>query len=514
MNGLRRCSLGLLAAAALRWRSAPHRLGRPSSEEDVATARRLAQEAQTALDAKDYQTAVDKFRRAEALYHAPPSSWGWGEAYVGLGKLVRARESYNKVLREQLPKDAPPAFVQAVKTPRPRSLHWRTRLPGHHRRSRPGRAGGQARRRRGAGRSPGRQARRGSGDHVVTASAAGFSSDEKRFSVQSGASTPTLPSRSPPNPLRAGLGGPTGGGGPETGSSGDTQFLVGILGLGVGFGGLVVGIITGAVAMDKHSDLVDACPDNQCPPAEQDTLDAYHTYGLVSTIGFIAGASFAAAGLVVMLTAPSSRRSKPDRERGPRARSAERNGPVLTRFGALERPGPRSGRCPERDAGGSVNSKAPARSERRARGLEAVSEVGEALAGARPRSEDRSGRRRAMEASRIVRGRDLACCRRWAHQLRSSCWASHPARGRRQRRSRRRCASPRSCARHKTGAPHRSGKAATGSRSDGSLDLERAMRVEQVAALAVGTGLAIDDVEPVTVPPLRPVLAVLRTMIV
>jgi hypothetical protein len=304
MTGLRRAWVGLLLLFALGLSA--HASQAAGTEEDVATARRLAQEAQAALDAKDYLTAVDKFRRAEALYHAPSILVGLGRAYVGLGKFVRARESYNKVLREQLPKDAPEAFVQAVKAakteiaPLEDKIAWVTiavtgtaepvvKLDGDEV---PVAALGVKR-----AVDP--------GDHLVTAGAEGFTSDEQRFSVQSGASADVaLTLTAQPGAGTAPAPGPAAGA--DSADTGDTQRLVGFVGIGVGAAGLVVGAITGGLAMGKHSALVDACPNAACPPAEQDNLDSYRTLGLVSTIGFIAGGVLAAAGVVVVLTAPSS----------------------------------------------------------------------------------------------------------------------------------------------------------------------------------------------------------------
>jgi hypothetical protein len=305
MTGLRRCWVGMLLLLVLGLGT--HSSWAAGTEEDVATARRLAQEGQAALDAKDYQTAVDKFRRAEALYHAPSILVGLGRAYVGLGKFVRARESYNKVLREQLAKDAPEAFVLAVKAakaevaPLEDKIAWVTivvtgtsepvvKLDGDEV---PVAALGVKR-----AVDP--------GDHVVNAGAEGFNGDEKRFSVQSGASADVALTLTPAPaggaPVASGAA-PAAG---ELAGAGDTQRLVGFVGIGVGAAGLVVGAITGGLALGKHSALVDACPNDQCPPAEQDNLDSYRTVGLVSTIGFIAGGVLAAAGVVVVLTAPSS----------------------------------------------------------------------------------------------------------------------------------------------------------------------------------------------------------------
>src|SRR5690349_13657159 len=99
----RRCreKLALLVLAAglvtLTWTP---RAFAQSSEADRATARSLAKEGHDALLKKDYALAEDRFRRADALVHAPTLVVDHARALVGLGRLVEAHERYSLVLRE------------------------------------------------------------------------------------------------------------------------------------------------------------------------------------------------------------------------------------------------------------------------------------------------------------------------------------------------------------------------------------------------------------------------------
>src|SRR5688500_16070551 len=67
---------------------------------DRATARALAREGFEALKTDDFQTAEDRFRRADELVHAPTLVVDHARALVGLGRLVEAHERYSLVLRE------------------------------------------------------------------------------------------------------------------------------------------------------------------------------------------------------------------------------------------------------------------------------------------------------------------------------------------------------------------------------------------------------------------------------
>jgi hypothetical protein len=95
-----------------------------------------------------------------------------------------------------------------------------------------------------------------------------------------------------------------------------SQSTLGYLTLGLGGAGLAVGGITGLMAFQRHSDLVDLCqtPDvSPCHIFDPDgskrtgALKKQHdmkTYATASTIGFIAGGALAATGLILLITAP------------------------------------------------------------------------------------------------------------------------------------------------------------------------------------------------------------------
>ena len=77
--------------------------------------------------------------------------------------------------------------------------------------------------------------------------------------------------------------------------------------LGVGAVGIGVGTVAGVLALSRAGTVKDACgPDYKtCTPASVDAAKDGKTFTTVSTIGFVAGAVFAGAGLYFLL-APSS----------------------------------------------------------------------------------------------------------------------------------------------------------------------------------------------------------------
>jgi hypothetical protein len=86
------------------------------SDEQRAGARTLATEGAQAFNEGRFKEAVDLFVKAESLMHAPPHLLFIARAHAKLGQFVRAREAYLKIVKEQLPPNAPQAFRDAQAT--------------------------------------------------------------------------------------------------------------------------------------------------------------------------------------------------------------------------------------------------------------------------------------------------------------------------------------------------------------------------------------------------------------
>jgi hypothetical protein len=77
--------------------------------------------------------------------------------------------------------------------------------------------------------------------------------------------------------------------------------------VGAGGAGFIVGTVAGAMAIAQYRSVAPLCPGGGCRPPQQPAMDVYHTEALVSTVGFIAGATAAAAGIVILATTPKAR---------------------------------------------------------------------------------------------------------------------------------------------------------------------------------------------------------------
>src|SRR6478752_5526740 len=98
-------------AAGLLW------VGTASAEPsaaDRATARELASEGYFALQDKRYADAADRFRRADALVHAPTLTLDWARSLVGLGQFVEAQERYELIIREGVDAKSPQSWQRAL----------------------------------------------------------------------------------------------------------------------------------------------------------------------------------------------------------------------------------------------------------------------------------------------------------------------------------------------------------------------------------------------------------------
>jgi hypothetical protein len=92
----------------------------------------------------------------------------------------------------------------------------------------------------------------------------------------------------------------------DTPKAGSTQRTLGWVAVTVGGAGLIFGGVTGGLAIGKKSSLDDAgCQGDACPTSQQGKVDSYNTLRTLSSVGFIAGGVVAAAGVVLVLTAPS-----------------------------------------------------------------------------------------------------------------------------------------------------------------------------------------------------------------
>ncbi len=286
-----------------------------SQAENVAAARSLGIEGVQLAQAGKCTEAIEKLTRAEALYHAPTILGRLGECQVNVGQIVIGTENLNRVVREQLPANAPKAFkdaqARAQKTldaalPRIAQLTVLVEpkeapitvtvsgvavpkaLIGVERPTDPG-------------------------THEVVASAEGYLTQKTTIQLAEAArETVTLRLLVDPNAPKPVVVAPVAlapatttppPAAPPPSASQGRKTLAYVL-LGVGAAGVVTGGITGGMALSKKGGL--DCPEKQCSGTQADDLDSANGLALVSTIGFAVGIPAVTVGAVLLLTGSGS----------------------------------------------------------------------------------------------------------------------------------------------------------------------------------------------------------------
>jgi hypothetical protein len=317
-----RLSLALLAAVSLGSGLALAQDG-PSAA-DRATARRLATEGQIALKKGDFDTAADRFERANDLLGAPTFLVRLARARVGQGRLVEAYETYRKVIREGVAADAPEAFRRAlaeakveVKAVEPRLAWISVNVVGANPDVVEVRLNNAVIPRSALGA----QRPVDPGTLQVRATAEGYRTAEAEVQLAEGEHLPAIELRMIALPRQQSAIAMGEGDVVMTHDGGEPAFVsqstLGYLTLGLGGVGLAVGGVTGLLAINARQDLLDLCPDRDgryCQvvddangtkraQAEQDKRDM-DLFADTATISFIAGGALAATGLILLITAP------------------------------------------------------------------------------------------------------------------------------------------------------------------------------------------------------------------
>jgi hypothetical protein len=323
-----------LATSALTWSSSA-RAEEPSSA-DRATARTLAQEGYVALRDKDYSTAADRFTRALGIVKAPTLLRDLARAQVGLGRLVDAQELYNQIIREGVAPDAPAPWVKAVADakaeigPVAARLPWVTITvsgPAHPKVTIDGAPIAET--------SLGVKRPADPGRHEIRALAAGYYTAKKTITLNEAESVNIAfeleeapPDAAPRNEEESGK--------VSVATVVDPPWRkpVTIGALALGGAGVVLGSVTGIMAMTKHNQLSTDCPKGECGPKYKGDLENFHTLGTVATIGFVAGGVFATAGVVLLLVKPQSLVQQPDSDRAQPARTSFTWSPFVSVGGA------------------------------------------------------------------------------------------------------------------------------------------------------------------------------------
>jgi hypothetical protein len=278
-----------------------------ASPTDIAAARKLGVEGVKLANAGKCDEAIDRLDRAERLFHAPTILGRLGVCEVAVGKLVAGTESLQRVVREALPPNPPAAYVAAkaraqkvLDAALPRLAHLTVELRAPSGAKVAVKVDGETL----SDALVGVSHPVDPGEHNLEATAPDYLTATTKVTLAEGQNTSaTLTLEPDPEAEKRRLVAnvamvpPP----PPVDVSRSTPRTLGYIGLGLGGAGVVVGTVMGALALSKARDLDHACPNQQCGPSSQSELDAARTDGTVSTVGFVAGGVFVAAGVALLL---------------------------------------------------------------------------------------------------------------------------------------------------------------------------------------------------------------------
>lgn len=273
------------------------------SPADIAQARDLSVQAQQMFEQGKLEESEKHWIAAEKLYPAAPTlTLGLARTQAKLGKLVLSQENYKKIIREnENNPNLSPAFKDAVESAKAEVGAVSARIanviikvegPASPTVTIDGQPVSAS--------TLGLKRPVDPGAHTIKAEAQGYTPVTQNFQVaEAGLAEANIKMEKGPDGSPPGQGSKV-----EVGPGKSSNKTMAFVAFGVGGAGLIFGAVTGILAIGKHGDLADKCANDKCPSNLQDDVDSYKTMGLLSTIGFIVGGVGAAAGTVLLITAP------------------------------------------------------------------------------------------------------------------------------------------------------------------------------------------------------------------
>ena len=268
-------------------------------EDTIARARELGEEGARAYERGEWEVARSLFHRARDLYAAPTLGVREARALTKLGRLVEAARVYERVTTTSIDTSDPNVDVETFRNAqstardelaklRPRIPHFTPRVDGAFARVVITVDGSVV---------PltfvGMQHEIDPGLHTFATSWDGGTPATMTVTLAEGEHRVVqldAPTRAMPDHVPAGR----------------AQRIAGFSVMGLSAVGIGFGIGLGLGATQKHDELDAICRASTCPASASATLDAFHALRDASTVAYVAGAVLAAAGIVIIVTAPSS----------------------------------------------------------------------------------------------------------------------------------------------------------------------------------------------------------------
>lgn len=262
-------------------------------------ARSLGREGVALYNQGRWKEAHDKLREADRLHHAPTLVLYMARCQRNLGKLLGARDAFESIANESLPKNAPEQFRDAKETAVRELEVLRRQIPSVMVtvRDLPGAAvsiDGDAVK----PEALARPIELDPGWHVVSAEAAGGAKAQANVTLEEGESAVPVELRpaaaqpaKPRKPKKSG----------DEGDDGASLLAPALVSFVLGAAGLAVGIATGVMARSKADEVKSRCNGEHCLERDAELANDAKTFAHVSTAGFVVAGVGIAAGVVLLL---------------------------------------------------------------------------------------------------------------------------------------------------------------------------------------------------------------------
>ena len=259
------------------------------------TARGLVRSGRAKKKKGELDAAIEDFAAAHAIMNVPTTGTELGKAQLDAGMLVEALDTLLGVVRLPKARFEPRAFRRARKEAEKLAKDLPPRIPavvieleGEGADGASVTVDGKEQR----AELLGAPIKLNPGTHEIVATSSDGVEDRDSVDLQEGMTREVSLRLEPPEAA------PEPSGGDETGGDDTMINPVVWVGFGLAGAGVIVGSVTGALAMSKYGAVAPQCQNNQCPPETHGDLDSGKTMGTVSTVSFIVAGVGAAAGVV------------------------------------------------------------------------------------------------------------------------------------------------------------------------------------------------------------------------
>jgi hypothetical protein len=284
------------------------------------TARRLMDEGKARQRANDHQRAIEAFHKANEIMHVPTTALALAKAHAAAGHLVEARDAALEVSRLPRESGEPTVFEHARRQAKDLETQLKGRIPTVRIRVKGGVPTKLAIDEVEVPTSVlGEPVAVNPGKRVVTARAEGLEGRSEIDLLEHDHRELELtlvrpdPSAKPPPSGASGAAGAASTMPPGATFAHDDVDVVHIRqrqpiaggliygGITVGVIGLIVGAVTGSLALSTAADVKQSCENGICAPEARNDLDGARTLATVATIGFGAIVAGGAAALIGVL---------------------------------------------------------------------------------------------------------------------------------------------------------------------------------------------------------------------